>query len=209
MTITYPITAPTTRKLTGITIRDMTASAASRSPFTLSSQTQIFDGQAWSLDVNLPLMRRNEGGAAWAAFILRLNGSEGTFLMGDPVGAVGRGALTGAPLVRGAGQSGQTIVIDGVPPNTTNWIREDDYLQFGTGATARLHKAILDANSDGAGIVTVDIWPRLRESPADNSAVVVTNCVGRWRRPPGEQSPGWSIEAPDYYAIQFTAIEDL
>lgn len=209
MSITYPITAPSVRKLTGIHLRDMTASASSRSPYTLTSQTQVFDGQMWGLDVSLPLMRRDEGGAAWEAFLLRLNGSEGSFLMGDPVGATGRGVLTGAPLVKGAGQSGNVLLIDGATPDTVGWALEGDYIQLGTGATTRLHKVIMSADADAGGNVSLTIWPRLREAPVDDSAVVVQNCVGRWRRPPGEQSPGWSIESPDFYAFDFTAIEDI
>jgi hypothetical protein len=58
--------------------------------------------------------------------------------------------------------------------------RSGDYLQLGPRATARLHEVLLDVASDGSGNATLNIWPALRESPVDGSAVVVNDARGRF-----------------------------
>lgn len=204
--ITYPLSFPTTRKPTMINIRANPVVALSQSPYTGASQAQEHAGQWWRAEITLPPLIRSEA-AAFQAFLLKLNGMFGSFLLGDPLGKTGRGVLTGTPLVKGAGQvAGQRdLLIDGATPNTTNWIREGDYIQLGSGATSRLHMQLLDANSNGSGEVSLTLWPTLRESPSDNAPVVINDCKGVFRL--ASNDIGWNEDQAMFYSMSFNALE--
>ena len=82
-----------------------------------------------------------------------------------------------------------------------------DYIQLGTGASAHLHKVLEDVNSDGSGNATLTIWPALRESPANNDAITVSNTVGLFRMT--SNSMNWSVETMQLYGMSFSAVEAL
>lgn len=206
MAISYPLTLPSHTGLANITLRAVNQTAMSMSPFTYKQQIHNHAGQRWEAEVQLPAMQRAEA-EQWLAWLLSLNGRAGTFLMGDPLGATPRGALGGTPLVNGASQTGSTISIDGCTPSVTGWLKAGDYIQLGSASTATLHKVLQDANSNGSGQVTLDIWPSIRTAPADGSTVVTSNCVGRFRLNSGEQD--WSISTASIYGITFAAVEAI
>jgi hypothetical protein len=156
-----------------IKITQRTVVAVTQSPWTFKRQTQVYAGQQWGAEITFPEYKKDKA-AAIRAFVFALNGREGTFYLGDPDGATPQGSWGGTPLVKGAGQTGDTLIIDGLPTSVTGVALAGDYLQIGT----RLHMVLFDANSNGSGEATLKVWPRLRESPADNSAVIYTNTVG-------------------------------
>jgi hypothetical protein len=129
----------------------------------------------------------------------------GTFLLGDFVGGTARGTPTGTPLVNGASQSGGELVIDGATPDVTGWLKAGDYIQLGSAGTSRLHKVLQDVNSDGSGNVTLDIWPHLRSSPADNATVIISNPKGIFRLASNETA--WTVSDLLLYGITFGASE--
>lgn len=178
----------------------------SDSPFTFSQQVYAHQGQRWEADIDLPPLSSIVA-QAWVTFLLSLNGREGTFLMGDPAVLAPRGAGGGSPLVKGAGQTGQVLAIDGAPISTGDWLMAGDMIQLGSGSTATLHKVLADVDTNGAGEATLDIWPRLRSSPGDNAAVTITGCVGRWRLASNESQ--WSVGQALRYGISFVAVEAL
>jgi hypothetical protein len=137
--------------------------------------------------------------------LISLRGQLGTFLLGDPTGATARGAATGTPLVNGASQTGGSLVIDGATNSVTGWLKAGDYIQLGTGSSSRLHKVLADANSSAGGAVTLDIWPHIRISPADNAAVTVSSAKGLFRLSSNEQA--WSVNEAAIYGITFSAME--
>src|SRR4051794_3558047 len=85
------------------------------SPLNRSSQRLILSGSRWTATYGLPRMRRADF-ANWQAFFLRLEGSANTFWGYDPDGKTPRGEATGTPLVKGAGQTGSTLLTDGWLP---------------------------------------------------------------------------------------------
>lgn len=182
MTITFPLTLPTATGLRQIIITPDSFVGVTESPWTGAQQTQRNQGQRWLFDVTLPTMAVADADE-WEAFFLSLNGREGTFLMGEPRGAAPRGIGTGSMQVKGAGQSGQTLEIDGATPDITGILLKNDRIQLGTGLNARLYRQLVDVNSDGSGNVTLTLWPRvtLAQSPADNAPLVLTNTVGLFR----------------------------
>ncbi len=206
MTISYPLSLPSATGRARMKLRARNVVSVSESPFTGQQQIQQHTGQWWETEVALRPMKR-EDAEAWVAFLLSLFGPVGTFLMGDPAGVTARGIATGTPLVNGASQTGNSLITDGWTISTTGILKAGDYLQLGTGTTTRLYKVMQDVNSDGTGNATLDIWPRLRESPADNAAIMVSNCVGAFRLDHPETDI--DIDTAMIYGLSFRAREAI
>jgi hypothetical protein len=207
MSLTFPVAVPSISAISSITFSMFDAVGAPESPYNLSIETQEWPGKRWGADVQLVPMFRDRGGAEWAAFLASLRGRRGTFLMGDVRHPNPRGAATGTPLVKGANQSGDTILIDGCGANVVAWIRKDDWIQFGTGSQAHLHKSLSDANSNGAGEVTLNLWPGPRTALSDNQAVIVRNTQGVWRLADNLRTV--DLQAGGVFSISFRAMEAL
>lgn len=205
MTISYPLSIPST-DIAKIKLVANNIVGISQSPFTAAQQVYKYSGQYWEADISLPPMKR-EVAEYWISFLLKLNGSYGTFLLGDPIGATARGVATGTPLVKGASQGGNTLETDGWTSGVTGILKAGDYIQLGSGSTAKLHKVLDDVNSDGSGNATLTIFPDLRTSPADNAAIVVTSAKGVFRLTSGQTM--WDINEASIYGITFGAREAL
>ena len=209
MTISYPLNTPTNIGIANIAISAESAVAISQSPFTFQQQVVAHPGQRWAASVSLPPMKRQDA-EYWIAFLLSLKGQIGTFLLGDPncVDAQGSASVTaGSPRVNGASQTGDTLVIDGLPLSATGYLLPGDYIQLGSGGSAYLYKVLTQVDSDGSGEATLDIWPNLRVSPADNAVVVVSNTKGRFRLKDNMQQ--WQINEISSYGITFDCVEAL
>jgi len=209
MAITYPLSTPTNKTIAGIRLTARNVVGVSTSPFSFKQQTYQFSGQRWEADITLPQMNR-ENAEEWVAFLMKLYGQKGTFLLGDPLGGTARGSASsaaGTPVVNGASQTGDTLAIDGLPASATGYLKAGDYIQLGSAATAQLYKVLNDANSNGSGEATLDVWPNLRSSPSDGAAVVVANAKGVFRLASNEAN--WNINNLAFYGITFGAVESL
>jgi hypothetical protein len=127
--------------------------------------------------------------------------------MGDPAAATARGVASGAPLVAGASQTGDSLDTDGWTNSITGILLEFDYFQLGSGSMARLYAVLNDADSDGAGAATLDIWPSLRGSPGDDDPLIIAAPVGLWRMVSND--PGWDTDEALLYGFDFVAEEAL
>mgnify|MGYP000393772174 CR=1 FL=1 len=205
MPITFPITLPTSPTSRSISIRKRSAVAVAASPFTFQAQSYVWSGQIWFADINLPAMTRAQA-EPWIAKLAALNGREGSFLLGDTANKTARGVATGTPLVKGAGQTGQDLITDGWTISTTGILKAGDWIQLGSGSTARLYKVLADANSNGSGEATLSLWPNLRSSPADNAAITVSSPMGRFML---TDDLDYSINELKKYGLSFQAVEDL
>jgi len=206
MAITFPLSLPTVKGFASIVIQQGVAVGVSTSPFTGEQQVQPHQRQVWGMEAELPPIKRADA-EEWISFLLSLNGPEGTFLAGDPNATAPRGVATGTPQVKGVGQIGRVLETDGWTISTTGILLVGDYIQLGTGANARLHKNLTDADSDGGGNATLDIWPALREPPADNASIITANTVGVFRLASNEMP--FSIGQAQMYGINFSAVEAL
>lgn len=204
MAITYPLTLPAAPSFNAARLTARSVVASSMSPFTGQEQVQEYAGQWFEAEFTLPAMTRAQADY-WVAFMLKLNGIRGTFLAGDPAAKKPRGIATGTPLVKGASQTGNSLITDGWTISTSGILLAGDYIQLGSGATARLHKVLDDVNSNGTGDVTLTLWPSLRASPADNAPLVVTNTVGVFRLATNEMA--WSIAEALNYGVVIAARE--
>ena len=209
MAETYPLSLPTHTGIAQVELMATDVVSMTESPFSLSQQVVRHSGARWSATITIPAVKR-EDAEYWNAFVLRLRGRFGSFLLGDPNAATPRGsasATPGTPLVDGASQTGNELAIDGCPTSATGYLKAGDYIQIGSGSTARLYKVLEDVDTDGTGSATLNLWPDLRSSPADNASVIVSSAKGVFRLSSNEAS--WSINSAGIYSISFSAMEAL
>jgi hypothetical protein len=192
MTISYPLAFPTHTGAAGVEFRALNAVAQSRSPFTFESQTLIYPGQMWLVDVTLPPMRRAKA-EIWVGWLLGLRGKAGTFLLGDPMCNTIRGTATSATITGAASSSSVTIAMTGT-------LVAGDLIQIGAGADATLHKVTVGRSGSG----TLEIWPALRKARA---AVAVTLTAPRGVFRLASNETAWSVNNIAHFGISFSAEE--
>lgn len=204
---TYPLTFPTPQPASA-TFRLVRASSKSVSPFTFREQIYLHPGERWEGVVEWPPMTQDKA-AEIQSFYLELQGQFGTFLYGDPnyLAKGARGLATGSPLVNGAGQTGNTLVVDGLTPSLTGWLKKGDYFQLGSGTAARLYQVSQDVNTDGSGEATLTFWPAIRSSPADNQAVIINGAKGLFRAATG--SSELTVTEGNFYSTSFAFVEAI
>jgi hypothetical protein len=203
--IQFPLTPPAEPAPAAMTIRARETVAQSRSPFSGKRQVYEHQGGMWQMEFTLPILTEAEW-REWSAFLVALRGVRGTFLMGDPVRSAPQGAGGGAPVVDGAGQTGLTLATRGWPASTLV-LKAGDYIQLGSASATHLHMLTADATSDAAGLVTLDLWPRLRTTPADGGLIVVSNTVGQWHL--ATNLNGWDYRPARLSEMSFKCVEAL
>lgn len=192
MAITFPISTPTSIGIESIDIRAVNAVATSQSPFTYKQQVIAHQGQRWEASVNIPSVRRDLA-APWKSFLTKLKGPTGTFLLGDPDYATPRGTVSSCTLSGSVGDESVTVVMTGS-------LLEGDYIQLGSGSSARLHQVLVDQTGDG----TLEVWPKLRDNYTD-ATVVYNNAKGVFRL--AQNVSSWSINNASSYGISFECVE--
>lgn len=202
MAITYPISMPGVAA--NVSIRAASSVQTSASPFTYQQQVQAHQGQVWRATITSPLLDRADA-EDWIAFLLKLNGPQHTFLLGDDAATEPRGSAAGTPVVDGADQTGQTLDTRGWDANETGVLLPGDYIQVGTASTSRLYKVLTQADADGSGLATLDIWPRVRDKPADGTQITTSDPVGVFRL--AQNVAGWDWQPPSLTVIEFEAVE--
>lgn len=205
----YPLALPTHTGIASVTWTSENTISLTESPFTYSQQVVKHAGQRWAGTFVLPRMKRDDADY-WNAFLLRLDGSYGTFLLGDPLAATPRGSAgvsSGTPRVNGGSQSGNELAIDGLPASASGYLKAGDYIQLGSGVTSRLHRVLQDVNTDALGQATLNIWPDLRSSPVDGASVVVTNAKGVFRL--STNTIDYNISEDSIYTLSFSFVEAL
>ena len=210
MTVSYPIPFPSSiLKPAKVTIIPQSVVAVAASQYTLQEQVQVHSGQRWKISIEYPTLS-DAMSRALSAFVLRLNGRQGSFLLADPSRLIPAGTSTGTPLVNGAGQSGNYLRTDGWTPGTTGILAAGDYLQTGSGSTTRLYQVTADADSDSGGNASIEVWPALRQDasvPYDNAPIVTSGAMGVWRLAANENP--WDVTPPIRGAYTLTAWEVL
>lgn len=185
-----------------MTLGIVTNTRAFTSPFSGAVQTVQRAGER----LKLRMMFRNLSSAdrqEMIAFLAKLNGMEHRFTVRD-YGHTQRGTFGGTPLVKGAGQTGTSLLIDGCTPSVVNWIHAGDQFKIGN----ELKIMTTNGNSDGAGEVLLQFRPALRSSPADNAAITITTPTGLWML--AQDTVDWSTgPGPVFSDFSIDAIEDV
>lgn len=148
------------------------------SPFDGTTQTIANPGARWRGSLtfrNLPM----GDWRALSAFVASLGGRAGRFTYGPPRPQRRAAAtISGTVRVNGAGQTGTTLAIDGLP-NSVVVFEIGDWISFPNSASRpQLHQITAQATSNGSGQVTLSIAPPLRGSPADDAVITHNNPVG-------------------------------
>lgn len=205
MAQSYPLALPEVGVFAEMGIHAGSVVGENRSNFTMEEQVYAHAGEWWEADVVLPSMGRSQA-AAWIAFLVALNGREGYFTMGDPVCTAPQGTWAGSPKALGAHAIGaKTIAMDGFTAAAT--VTGADWLQHGTGSTTHLHMCAKSAVADGSGLLTLEIWPRLRVALADNDTFVTSSPVGMWRLASNRRS--WSLQQAMSWGLRFSVVEAI
>lgn len=194
MAIAYPLALPSAFKFMEVEWDPQTVVGVATSPFTLSSQTNVWPGQAWAFQANCPPIKNTSDADDCVSFLLSLNGRQGTFNLGDRTRRTTRGTAAGA-WTCGAGNAAlsTTLVIAG----GAGTFAKGDWIQIGN----KLHKVIklVDATH-------IDVWPRLRSAYANGTVITYTDAVGLFRLQ-ANQDMKWSISVAKKYGLKLTGIE--
>lgn len=203
MAISYPLDLPGTPA--EISIEGVSRVAVTASPFSGAQQVHAHQGKFWRATITTKLLDRSSA-APWTAFLFKLNGPEGTFLLGDDAADL-LGSANGTPVVDGGSQTGQTLATRGWDANQTGVLLAGDYIQVDSGSSARLYQVLNDADADGNGKVTLDIWPQLRDKPTDGTSITTSNPVGVFRL--AQNTSGYTWTPPSRTVITFDAVEAI
>jgi hypothetical protein len=173
----------------------------------LSGYTQVSAAitQKWEADITLRPMTNLEAGAI-RAFLAKLNGMENTFKIYDPDRKLPLGTAKttpGTPLVNGAGQTGTTINVDGLPLSATNYLVEGDFIEF----NGEFKMVVAPVNTNGSGQAAIQFRPAIRNAPADNAPVIVQSaaCAMMLSEPKIE----WNSDKIKVHTISLSAIEAI
>lgn len=194
MALVYPLELPTSIGIASIEIRAVNATATSQSPFTYKQQVLSHGGQRWEATVGLPSTLRDKM-APWKAFLTALKGQQGTFLLGDPDYSTPQGTVSSCTLTGSVGSESPTVTMTGT-------LLAGDYIQLGSGSSARLHQVLQDRSGSG----TLEIWPALRDTYS-GATVTFNSPKGVFRL--RDSITSWSINNSSIYGINFEAIEAI
>lgn len=206
MAITYPITLPSSPAFRSCRISAPHVAGMTESPFTLEQQVYDWNAGRWTAEMSWPPMTKAQAAPIIAALV-SLRFRVGTFLLGDPDFASPIGVGTGTPLVAGAHTArASSLATKGWTPSQTGILKAGDRIQLGSGATARLHMVLTDADSDASGNATLDIWPPLRSDYADGAAIVTNDPKGVFSL---AAVVTWESDEAPLFGISLSAVEAL
>ena len=205
MAISFPLTIPALPGWARVKFTANNNIGITRSPFTGQQQTYQWPKEGFLADFSLPPMALATA-EDWVTWLTSLRGQLGTFYIGDDSHTAPRGVATGTPVVHGAQTAmSTTLATKGWTHNVTGIYKAGDFIQVGTGVQQRIYKVLTDANSDGSGFATFDIFPALREGVSDNQAITITNCMGTFRLQSNDRN--WDVDNARIYGIDFSCEE--
>lgn len=201
MSISYPISPPSSPKPSAVRWTERNVIGVSASPYSLQSQVYDWGGSGWALQVSIDPLLRSEA-QPWIAFLSALRGSYGTFLFGDELFSAPLGTGAGTPRVNGANQHGLSLVTDGWGTSQVV-LKAGDLFQIDNS----LYRALTDTTSDGSGNATINIFPHAK-GHADNSSIVTSSPKGLFRLA-DNSIPTQDANRNQTYNISFSAVEAL
>jgi len=165
--IDWPDTAA--RRPAAVEWAQVVPEALSSSVFNQSTQSTVLGPAYWLATVTIGPRRREEV-RGWEAFIATFADTRDRVRFWDWHYESPAGLGTGVPLVKGAGQSGRSLLTDGWTVSTAGLLLAGDLI----GVNGELRRVIADGNSNGAGEITLSLDQALRSSPADNAPLTLT-----------------------------------
>lgn len=188
-TLAFPSIRPpgsATLQLVGSTQRHV-------SPFDGSAQTVGRPAQLWRASMTWGPIPHTEW-RVLQSFIAELRGMSGRFTYSHPHTFRMATAAIGTPLVKGADQSGVSLLADGFTAGATVMRRGDFFSLADPPGRARMYVVKADVVADGSGNATLTFSPPLRSSPPDNLAINLAT-----------PSPIWMLASDDEGAVTWSA----
>ena len=176
----------------------------SESPFTGKQQTYEYPYALWAATLTVPPMNRVLAGK-WIAFITKLHGRRGTFLLGNPDHSPKGSARGEHELATSIEFGDNTIDIRTNFPNAQNTYRAGDFIQIGGGAAAKLYMITDDANTGIDGVVSVNIEPSVKAAVSAGAEVEYINPRGVFRMDKNDLQ--WDSDRNRNYSITFGCTE--
>ena len=196
-------------KFARIELIETNIASISESDFDGTEQIQTFPGEYWSGEFRYPTLERTQGEIV-SAFLAKLRGPAGTFLLPDTSNATPRGTaatVASSPTLNGSDQVGSTISVKGAAISQTGWLVAGDVIQVGPSSRARLHKVLDDVNTDASGNAGINIWPTVRQPNVDGDQIVTQDPVGLFFLT--ETARSRNLRPPFLYDISFECREVL
>jgi len=159
------IILPRFRKRTDYLLRKVSASRVARAGTGGARLPLNRPGDHFALEIE-PGVLGAVCGREMLADILRGNGQTVRAYI-DQVG-IDPGAV-GTPLVSGADQWGESLVLDGLTPQLA--IRKGWFFTRVTATYPSLHIVAEEVIADASGLATVEFWPPLRTATPDNTEI--------------------------------------
>lgn len=195
MSISYPISPPSTPAPVTQTWSIDRRTGVSQSPFTGVEQTVEFGFRKWKAVVTLPPMNKATA-SGWISFFTKLHGRRGTFFLGDADRKTPRGSVSGTVTINTATTIGDTIItIAG-----TTGFKEGDMIQIGSASASRLHMVVADQSGS-----SIQIEPAVKAVFAQSTPITYTNPVGIFRM--DSDTLSWDTNVVSNYGISFSCTE--
>lgn len=191
MSGTVTIDLPDVAKPQSVGFGDQRNDAVFVSPLSGFVQELERSGTVWTM--TLTWKNLNDRDAAKVTAWYKQMGKGGTRCRIQHFGYTRHGLGGGTPLVNGASQTGLSLVTDGWSHSITGIVATGDLIQLATG---QLIMATADCNSDSSGNVTIPFEPKLRTSPADDSALTLTAPTALFMLPKKGFSSAWVPSNP-------------
>ena len=194
MPLTMPSTKPTNTEWT------IVSNARSFvSPLTGAIQTAQRTGNRWRVALTFENLVEAER-AVMQGFLSQLTATANNFFLEDHSYSR-RADGTGTPLVNGGSQTGNSLITDGWSAGTYA-MRIGDFFEV----NGELKMCVADATIS-SGAATIEFVPELREAPANNAAITITNPKGIFRLISPQTT--WSNRAPRISTFSFECVEDV
>jgi hypothetical protein len=107
----------------------------------------------------------------------------------------------------GTSQTGAALYIKGLPASTNGLLLTDDLVEIVTPGSSELKRVTTTLNSDAAGMGFLQFEPPLRQSPANNAAVLILKPLMRCLL--DDNSVDWSVTQGSFTDLQFRVVEDV
>lgn len=204
VTHTYPLTPPAKPVPRFTRWTQQSAVGASNSVFTFHRWVNKHQGARWACEVEYPPMTQAQAGE-WIGFLLKLQGTFGTFNFLDHDFLMPRGSMSGSPLVAGASQTGNSVDLDALPVSTSGLLLPGDPIGF--AGYPYMHRVVDSLDSDGGGLGTVVFEPQLKSSPADNAAVIYQNVTSKMQL--ADPNASWDSDALQVFGLTLQLLEAI
>jgi hypothetical protein len=165
--------------------RSGTLTAAIAQSCALTTAWQRFNAVVAAAMTDFQVAIQIGGGGSWTSGEIDMWG--GQLERSSSMGAYDSLMRSSGPVVSGAGQTGKSLLTQwpGVNGPVTNLYLAGDYIEIQTTTasanTRRLHEVLTNSNADASGFSTLDLFPRLHESPANGDSIQIRDCRGTFR----------------------------